>query len=100
MYWWPSAASLNRHSPDSGSLRGRIDPNYLIVIGELAILPIAFDAPVIAAAFSAANAVFSYAACALSVRRLAQAPILERCFPDPPPGPLVPHFRVHTAGGY
>ena len=32
-------------------------PDYLIVIGELAILPLAFDAPVIAAGFSAGNAV-------------------------------------------
>jgi methyltransferase len=41
----------------SGPYRLLNHPNYLIVIGELAILPLAFNAPVIAAGFSVGNAV-------------------------------------------
>ena len=41
----------------SGPYRLLSHPNYLIVMGELAILPLAFDAPVIAVGFSACNAV-------------------------------------------
>jgi methyltransferase len=41
----------------SGPYRLLSHPNYLIVIGELAILPLAFDALVIAVGFSACNAV-------------------------------------------
>jgi methyltransferase len=39
-----------------GPYRWLRHPNYLIVIGELAILPLAFDALAIAVAFSACNA--------------------------------------------
>jgi methyltransferase len=41
----------------SGPYRLLSHPNYLIVVGELAILPLVFDAPAIAAGFSAGNAV-------------------------------------------
>lgn len=41
----------------SGPYRLLSHPNYLIVAGELAILPLAFDAPMIAIGFSACNAI-------------------------------------------
>jgi methyltransferase len=40
----------------SGPYRWLNHPNYLIVVGEIAILPLAFDALAIAAGFSACNA--------------------------------------------
>ncbi len=40
----------------SGPYRLFRHPNYLIVLGEVAILPLAFNAPVIAVGFSACNA--------------------------------------------
>ena len=41
----------------SGPYRLIGHPNYLIVAGEIAILPLAFDAPLVAIGFSACNAV-------------------------------------------
>jgi len=41
----------------SGPYRYVSHPNYLVVIGEIAVLPLALDLPVLAVAFSLANAI-------------------------------------------
>ena len=54
----------------SGPYRWFAHPNYLIVAGEIAILPLAFDAFAIAVGFSACNALLLIrAASASSTRR-------------------------------